>query len=131
MHQCFHFLVIEDSMAVRIVIRTQLTNLGQKVDMASTMEEVLERVTSSSYDMILMSKSFYHRLFDIEQFLTLISKEKRTNNRPVIGVMGNDSFQNDVLKSFHYFPNPFTKENSLKIIDFLSKCSKKMNSERE
>ncbi|MCZ4786696.1 hypothetical protein O6D23_02865 [Legionella pneumophila] len=115
MQPYFHILVIEDSVAARIVIRTQLSGLGQRVEMASTKGEALDRISSTTYDMILISKNFHH-LLEAEDFLCLIPKGK---NRPVIAIMGNDFSSDPSIKGFHQFYSPFTKENSLKIINFL------------
>ncbi len=47
MQAAFRFLIIEESMASRIVIRDQFTRLNQHIDLVSTIEEALERIASA------------------------------------------------------------------------------------
>jgi DNA-binding NtrC family response regulator len=115
MYPNFHILVVEDSAAARIVIRTQLGNLGQIVDMASTKEEALDRISSTLYDMILISKNFYY-LLDEDVFLKLIPQNKC---HPAIGIIGNNFSSGQSIRKYRQFCSPFSKESSLKIINFL------------
>jgi len=48
MQLIFRFLIIEESMASRIVIRDQFSRLNQHVDLVSTMDEAQERIASKN-----------------------------------------------------------------------------------
>lgn len=117
----FHFLIIEESMTSRIVIREQFARLNQKVDLVSTMEDGLERITSTVYDMILIDSSFYHSLIRMD-FKSLIPEQDKMAPRPFIGILTNNAVNishQQPLEEYLYFAKPFSPEKTTQIIDYL------------
>ena len=121
MQAAFRFLIIEESMASRIVIRDQFTRLNQHIDLVSTIEEALERIISASYDMILVDSRFYHELITMD-FKSLIPEQNKMTLRSLIGIMTNqaiDLSHQQSLEDYLYFAKPFSSEKTIQIIDYL------------
>lgn len=132
MNHCFHFLVIEESFAARIVIRTQLMKLNQHVDMTSTLEDALDKMVSIPYDIILVDINSYKKINDLD--LTLLIKEQQPNGTiPIILITGEQaldlSHHNKSIKNPLYFKKPFTQNGAIKIIDYLKTTLKIKGSE--
>ena len=100
MQAAFRFLIIEESMASRIVIRDQFARLNQHIDLVSTIEEALERITSAFYDMILVDSRFYHELITMD-FKSLIPEQNKMVPHPLIGIMTNQAIN---LSPQHAYP---------------------------
>ncbi|HAT8651896.1 MULTISPECIES: hypothetical protein [Legionellaceae] len=121
MQAAFRFLIIEESMASRIVIRDQFTRLNQHIDLVSTIEEALERIASAFYDMILVDSRFYHELITMD-FKSLIPEQNKMTLRSLIGIMTNqaiDLSHQQSLEDYLYFAKPFSSEKTIQIIDYL------------
>lgn len=121
MQAAFRFLIIEESMASRIVIRDQFTRLNQHIDLVSTIEEALERITFAFYDMILVDSRFYHELITMD-FKSLIPEQNKMTLRSLIGLMTNqaiDLSHQQSLEDYLYFAKPFSSEKTIQIIDYL------------
>ena len=121
MQAAFRFLIIEESMASRIVIRDQFTRLNQHIDLGSTIEEALERIASAFDDMILVDSRFYHELITMD-FKSLIPEQNKMTLRSLIGIMTNqaiDLSHQQSLEDYLYFAKPFSSEKTIQIIDYL------------
>ena len=121
MQAAFRFLIIEESMASRIVIRDQFTRLNQHIDLVSTIEEALERIASAFYDMILVDSRFYHELITMD-FKSLIPEQNKMTLRSLIGIMTNQAINlspQQSLEDYLYFARPFSSEKTIQIIDYL------------
>lgn len=121
MQAAFRFLIIEESMASRIVIRDQFARLNQHIDLVSTIEEALERIASAFYDMILVDSRFYHELITMD-FKSLIPEQNKMTLRSLIGIMTNqaiDLSHQQSLEDYLYFAKPFSSEKTIQIIDYL------------
>lgn len=121
MQAAFRFLIIEESLASRIVIRDQFTRLNQHIDLVSTIEEALERIASAFYDMILVDSRFYHELITMD-FKSLIPEQNKMTLRSLIGIMTNqaiDLSHQQSLEDYLYFAKPFSSEKTIQIIDYL------------
>ncbi|HEL9664690.1 TPA: hypothetical protein ACK8S5_001127 [Legionella pneumophila] len=121
MQAAFRFLIIEESMASRIVIRDQFARLNQHIDLVSTIEEALERIISASYDMILVDSRFYHELITMD-FKFLIPEQNKIASHPLIGILTNqaiDLSHQQSLENYLYFAKPFSSEKAIQIIDYL------------
>lgn len=121
MQTAFRFLIIEESMASRIVIRDQFARLNQNVDLVSTLKEALERITSTIYDMILIDSSFYHSLVRMD-FKSLIPEQDKVAPYPFIGLLTNNAVNishQQPLEDYLYFAKPFSPEKTTQIIDYL------------
>lgn len=121
MQLIFRFLIIEESMASRIVIRDQFSRLNQHVDLVSTMDEALERITFMPYDMILIDSHFYHLLRTMN-FTSSIPEHHKMTPCPFIGILANNNVNlsyHEVAEDYLYFSKPFSPEKTVQIIDYL------------
>lgn len=117
MPKSYTFLIVEPSLAARIVIRSQFLDLEHHIDLASDFESAMEYITAKLYDLILIDINLNHRNTLIHQIKNNwhISKEAP--------IMGLSSYEDDALseeKKERVFRKPFTKKDVIKIIEFLN-----------
>ncbi|HHX8598188.1 TPA: hypothetical protein ACVO5S_001895 [Legionella pneumophila] len=118
MDEQFHFLIVEKSMASRIIIREQFAHLKQRVSLVPSIEAALDQLTSHAYSMMLVDSSFYHALTTID-FNSSIPMGHKV---PLIAVMASNGLNlhhPQPLQNHAYFPKPFSRESTLKIIEYL------------
>ncbi|RMX03656.1 hypothetical protein EAW55_04610 [Legionella jordanis] len=121
MDELFHFLIIEESMSSRIIVREQFSQLNQRVDFVSSIEDAIIQMTSHIYSMILVDSGFYHSLTTID-FNSLIRDGRQMNQVPLVAVMVNngvDLYHQQPLQNYVCFTKPFSRESTLKIIEYL------------
>lgn len=84
MNGVLHFLVAEASLGARIVIRSQLMQLGHSVDMALDGESTLVLVESKTYHLILLDAEC-NKGFDCYELIDRIREKPTCNKRtPII-----------------------------------------------
>ncbi|HAT1770895.1 TPA: response regulator [Legionella pneumophila] len=122
MNNSFRFLVVEASFAARIVIRSQLMQLGQLVDLAITAEEMFDKIAVKTYDILLIDNHLYNSLGDYD-LIAFIKKQQPHSIAPIIVItsqqplIGNKA--NTTLKNLCHFYKPFSEGNALKIINYV------------
>ncbi|AGH53204.1 Uncharacterised protein [Legionella pneumophila] len=99
MNNSFRFLVVEASFAARIVIRSQLMQLGQLVDLATTAEEMFDKIAVKTYDTLLIDNHLYNSLGDYD----LIAFIK--NNNPIVLLLLLLSLPNNRLLGIKSIPH--------------------------
>lgn len=123
MNGSLHFLVAESSLAARIVIRSQLMQLGHSVDMALDGESTLVLVESKIYHLILLDAE-RNTGFDCFELIDSI-REKSTCNKqtPIILLRASP---HTILKNNLYpcFAKPMNVNDVHKIIEYLEEYNK-------
>ncbi|WP_106225058.1 response regulator [Legionella pneumophila] len=129
MNNFFRFLVVEASFPARIVIRSQLMQLGQLVDLATTVEEMFDKIAVKTYDILLIDNHLYNSLGD-DDLIAFIKKQQPHSIAPIIVItsqqppIGNKA---NTLKILCYFYKPFSEGNALKIINYVKSTLIKRN----
>jgi CheY-like chemotaxis protein len=122
MNHVFHFLVVEESIAARIVIRGQLMQLDQRVDMTSTVEDALDKITGTSYDIMLIDIHSYNKVVDPD-IPSLIKKLKPNSALPIIIITSQNEYElnqtNLSAEGPIYFKKPFNQNSAMNIINYL------------
>ncbi|HAT8564417.1 TPA: response regulator [Legionella pneumophila] len=119
-----HFLVTESSLGARIVIRSQLIQLGYSVDMAFDGESTLVLVELKTYHLILLDAELNKGL-DCYELGELIHEQSSYNREtPIILISASP---HKVLKNKLYpcFAKPMNLNDIKKIIDYLDEYNRK------
>lgn len=83
-------LLIDDDMASQFVIARCLENLGDKLDICSSPDDAIERVSQSNYDLILVDLNLpVVNGFELSKSLK-IAGEIHNSNPIIIGITGLD-----------------------------------------
>ncbi|HIF0232369.1 TPA: response regulator [Legionella pneumophila] len=117
MPKSYTFLILEPSLAARIVIRSQFLDLEHHIDLAWDFESAMEYITVKLYDLILIDINLNHRNTLIHQIKKNwhISKEA-----PIMGLSSYEDYGLSEEKKERVFRKPFTKKDVMKIIEFLN-----------
>ncbi|AMV16155.1 Uncharacterised protein [Legionella pneumophila] len=120
MNYSFRFLVAEASFPARIIIRNQLMQLGQHVDIVPSIEDTLMQITSKSYDMLLIDSYLYYSQGDYD-WTALIKKHHPFTTAPVIALICEHPPIKNEMGSPHLcsFRKPFSEEKAIIIIHYL------------
>lgn len=123
MNELLHFLVTEASLGARIVIRSQLIQLGHSVDMAFDGESTLVLVESKTYDLILLDAE-RNKGFDCYELIDRIREKSTYNKRTPILLLS--ASPHTILKNNLYpcFAKPMNVNDVYKIIDYLEEYNK-------
>lgn len=123
MNSLLHFLVAETSLGARIVIRSQLMQLGHSVDMAIDGESTLVLVELKTYDLILLDAE-RNKGFDCFELIDRIREQSTCNKRTPIILLS--ASPHTILKNNLYpcFAKPMNVNDVHKIIDYLEEYNK-------
>ncbi|MCP0912899.1 MULTISPECIES: response regulator [Legionella] len=112
----YSLLIVEPSLAARVVIRSQFLDLEHHLDIAWNFESAIEYITFKLYDLILIDITLNERrsLFHQIKKNSLIS-----NEAPIMGLSSQEDYVLIEKKKERVFRKPFTKADVIKIIEFL------------
>ncbi|HAT1722181.1 TPA: response regulator [Legionella pneumophila] len=120
MADSLHFLVVDDSLGERILMRMQLQKLNHKVDMACDANSGLELALMRRYDVILIDKNLTQG-FNCQELIMHIQQHSELNQTtPVVILTKNhhiDGMQPDTMQCV----KPFTSQDALKLIDSVNR----------
>ncbi|CDZ79505.1 two component system sensor kinase SsrA [Legionella massiliensis] len=119
MNRSFYFLVIEESSIARIIIRIQLLQLGQRVDVISSLEEAWDNIKSVAYDMILIDRKLYK--VDNPEITSFIQRHIKNDTAPIIAITAQTQHQEEDASYIapSYFYKPINQHHALALIDYL------------
>ncbi|HAT6349374.1 TPA: response regulator [Legionella pneumophila] len=122
MNGLLHFLVTESSLGARIVIRSQLMQLGHSVDMALDGESTLVLVELKTYHLILLDAEL-NKGFDCYELGDMIHQSTFNRRTPIILLSASP---HKTLKKSLYpcFAKPMNVNDVNKIIDYLEEYNK-------
>lgn len=122
MNGLLHFLVTESSLGARIVIRSQLIQLGHSVDMAFDGESTLVLVELKTYHLILLDAEL-NKGFDCYELGDMIQQSTLNRGTPIILLSASP---HKILKNSLYpcFAKPMNVNDVNKIIDYLEEYNK-------
>lgn len=119
MNDSLHFLVVETSLGARILIRSQLIQLGHHVDMAWDYESALDLTLIRSYDLILID---YHldKGHNCDELIDCLQEKGGLNqNTPIIMLSSTQHHKEKKhTKRQPYFIKPINQKEILKIIEY-------------
>lgn len=122
MNNRFNFLIIEESFAARIVMRSQLMRLDQHVDITPSLEDALDKLVLKPYDILLIDSNSYKKI-DGPESTTPVIKNPLNKNSLIIAIIGEQELEfNQNLPSngsVPYFKKPFTEDSVMKIIHYI------------
>lgn len=123
MNGSLHFLVTETSLGARIVIRSQLIQLGHTVDMAIDGESTLVLVESKTYHLILLDAG-RNKGFDCYELIDMIREKSTCNKRTPIILLS--ASPHKILNNNLYpcFAKPMNSKDVNKIIEYLEEYNK-------
>lgn len=114
-HKSYSFLIIEASLAARVIIRSQFLDLRHHLDLAWDLESTKEFITFKEYDLILVDIKFDQ----ISNFINQIKQSfPNCSKTPIIGLSSYESYSLNQQKEL-VFPKPLTKKDIAKIVAFL------------
>lgn len=116
MQESYSFLIVESSLAARVIIRSQFLDLGHRLDIAWDFESAMEYVGSKLYDLILIDSALDQRTLLIQKIKKIWRIGKQT---PIIGLSSYEDYALDGKKKELFFHKPFTKKDVAKIIEFI------------
>ncbi|RUQ93679.1 response regulator [Legionella septentrionalis] len=116
MHNPYSLLIVESSLAARVVIRSQFLDLEHHVDIAWDFESAIEYITFKLFDLILIDITLNER----RSLLHQIKKNSLISNEiPIMGLSSQEDYVLIENKKERVFRKPFTKADVIKIIEFL------------
>ncbi|CZP45042.1 TPA: response regulator [Legionella pneumophila subsp. pneumophila] len=115
--QSYSFLIVEPSLAKRIVIRSQFLNFRHHLDIAWDFESAREYLSFTLYDLILIDINIHQRTILINQIQNNWRIGKKT---PIIGISSHEDYALSEENKERVFRKPFTKKDVIKIIEFLN-----------
>lgn len=122
MNKRFHFLIIEESLAARIVMRSQLMGLDQHVDITPSLEDAFDKIIVIPYDILLIDSYSYKKINSLDMTPPVI-KNLQIKTMPIIAIIGEQELelnQNHLSEgTLLYFKKPFTEESAMKIIHYI------------
>lgn len=118
----FTFLVIDDSLGERILLRAQLQNLNHKVDMACDGNSGLELALMRRYDAILIDKNLTQG-FNYQELIVRIQKDSELNQVTPIIIMTQHNDMHKMQEAMQCV-KPFTKQDTLKLIDSVNRLKR-------
>ncbi|KTC69196.1 hybrid sensory histidine kinase in two-component regulatory system with EvgA [Legionella bozemanae] len=116
------FLVIDDSLGERILLRAQLQNLNHKVDMACDGNSGLELALMRRYDAILIDKNLTQG-FNYQELIVRIQKDSELNQVTPIIIMTQHNDMHKMQEAMQCV-KPFTKQDTLKLIDSVNRLKR-------
>ncbi|MCW8485175.1 response regulator [Fluoribacter dumoffii] len=116
------FLVIDDSLGERILLRAQLQNLNHKVDMACDGNSGLELALMRRYDAILIDKNLTQG-FNYQELIVRIQKDSELNHATPIIIMTQHNDMHKMQEAMQCV-KPFTKQDTLKLIDSVNRLKR-------
>ncbi len=123
MNGLLHFLVTESSLGARIVIRSQLIQLGHSADMAYDSESTLILVESKTYHLILLDAELIGDVGCYELGDSIHEQSTLNRETPIILLSASP---HKILKNSLYpcFAKPMNVNDVNKIIDYLEEYNK-------
>ncbi|HFO0072977.1 TPA: response regulator [Legionella pneumophila] len=121
MRYSFYFLVAEESFPNRIIIRNQLMQLGQKVDIVATPEDLLSQVAVNSYDILLIDVGLYNKLYGCD-LMGFIKKKQPYSITPIVALTFLRSPRLEkcnITKEWCFFCKPLNPQEAQKIINYI------------
>ncbi|KTC67738.1 response regulator [Legionella bozemanae] len=110
------FLVVDDSLGERILIRTQLQKLNHKVDMACDANAGLDLALMRRYDVILIDKNLTQG-FNCQELVMHIQKYSELNQATPIVILTKNRHIDEVQPEAMQCVKPFTSQDTLKLIE--------------
>ncbi|KTD44149.1 response regulator [Legionella quateirensis] len=123
MNGVLHFLVTEASLGARIVIRSQIIQLGHCVDMALDVESTLVLVESKTYHLILIDAEL-NKGFNCYELIDTIREQSTCNKLTPIILLS--ASPHKILKNSLYpcFAKPMNINDVTKIINYWEEYTK-------
>lgn len=120
MTDSLHFLVVDDSLGERILIRMQLQKLNHKVDMACDANSGLELALMRHYDVILIDKNLTQG-FNCQELIMHIQKHSELNQATPIVILMQNHRTDEIRFEAMQCVKPFTAQDTLKLIESVSR----------
>lgn len=119
------FLIIDESLGERILMRTHLSQLQHKVDMASDAISGLELASMRRYDVILVDEKLNNTVFN--EIVELIHENSIYNQTtPIIKITYNPEKSSlHLQKKQIQCMKPFTRQSMLNIIELVYELQSK------
>ncbi|KTC81097.1 response regulator [Fluoribacter dumoffii] len=122
MVDCLFFLVVDDSLGERILLRAQLQNLNHKVDMACDANSGLELALMRRYDVILIDTNLTQG-FNCQELIVRIQKDSNLNQATPIVIMTHHNDMKGTQEEMRCV-KPFTRQDTLKLIDSVTRLKR-------
>ncbi|MBA2709359.1 MAG: response regulator [Tatlockia sp.] len=118
-----HILVVEDSKIAQMAMKTNLTEQGCTVDIATDAQDALEKAKDCHYDAILMDISLGNGPdgFDTAAQIKAHSALNKRTSIAVVSAHGEPEFRDKAgeVGMVGYFNKPFTQKHAEKIVNFI------------
>ncbi|MFO9703070.1 response regulator [Legionella pneumophila] len=113
------FLVVDDSLGERILMRTQLQKLNHKVDMACDVDSGLALALMRRYDVILIDKNLVQGL-NCQELIVRFQKHSELNQATPIVILTPKNDMNGMQEAMQCV-KPFTRQDTLKLIELVTR----------
>lgn len=116
-------LVVEDTPIAQIVIKTQLTQLGCDVDLASDGTIALDKAFNNTYDLILMDIGLGEGPNGFDVTIEIKKKSNKNKTTPIMAVTahGEPEYEEKARQCgmVGYFKKPFTPGDAKTILEHM------------
>lgn len=123
MDNLVRILVVEDTLIAQVVLKTQLTQLGCEVDVASDGMIALDKALKNPYDLILMDIGLGDGPDGFDVTLSIKNKSKINKDTPIMAVTahGEPEYEEKARACgmLGYFKKPFTAPDAKIILEHL------------
>ena len=129
MNNPVRILVVEDTLIAQVVLKTQLTQLGCEVDLASDGIIALDKAQKNPYDLILMDIGLGEGPDGFDVTLSIKNKSKINKDTPIMAVTahGEPEYEEKAhaCGMLGYFKKPFTAADAKIILERLENNKRK------